>query len=60
MAEDDIHEAGALVGDLATAAAGVMLEAEAVVLDLEEALVEGEKLGWALLALKGQLGLGVG
>ncbi len=55
MAQNDIHQAGALVGDLAAALARVMLQAEAVVFDLEEALVEGEELRGAFLALAGQL-----
>jgi hypothetical protein len=60
MAEDDIDQAGALAGDLAAAAFGVMGEAEAMVLYLEEALVESEELCGALLALEGELSLGVG
>jgi len=60
MPQDDVHEAGALVGDLASAAFGVMGEAEAMVLDFEESLVEGKELGRALLALQGKLGLGMG
>jgi hypothetical protein len=48
------------VGDLATALARVVLEAKAMVLDLEEAAVEGEALGGTFLSLEGKLGLGVG
>ena len=58
--EDDIHEAGALRANLASAAAGVVPQPDAVVLDLEEFFVKREPLGGVQRALRAELLLGVG
>ena len=51
MPQDDVHKAGALRADLASAAAAVVLQPEAMVFDLEELFVERKQLRGIQLAL---------
>jgi hypothetical protein len=59
MAKHDIHEARALRANLATSATTVVLQADAMVLDLEELLVERKPFRRIQLPLGTELLFGV-
>ena len=60
MPQHDVHEAGALRANLPSTAPAVVLQPDAMVLDLEEFLVEREQVRGVELPLGTELLLGVG
>jgi len=60
FAKDDVDEVGALAGDLPAAAAGVVPEPQAVFLELEEALEDGQPVLAAFARALGELAGGFG
>ena len=55
MPQDDVHETGALGADFTPASSAVMLQADAMVLDLEKFFVEREQLSGVQLPLGAKL-----